>query len=282
MIEAKIICDSINPCNNRLTTFVLRYPRFIHSEFMTHRMFSRNASSSRAIPISKLINQVLANPATPIAFTSNKKGMQGGPELPENEQQKALSAWLAARDKAVECAKELSSLNLHKQYANRILEPWAHISVICTATDYNNFFALRIHPDAQPEIYALAKAMHEQYINSQPQKLAYGEWHLPFIAEQDCQEVAHLGKEEAIQILIKRSVARCARVSYLNHDGEPTTLKQDLDLYDKLLSQVPIHASPAEHQAMALDNSKYYGNFCGWLQYRKTLPNENITVYDNI
>lgn len=288
MIKADIVADSIGPNGVRLTTFVLTYPRFIHAEFMTHRMFSRNASSSRAIPVKKQIQMVIDNPAIPIAFTKNQKGMQGGEALSGEQETAAISAWLEARDRAVEMANKLADLEVHKQYANRILEPWAHITVVCTATDFDNFFALRCHEAAQPEIHALADLMYDLYRRNKPHELKGGYWHLPFVDEVAIKEIKEKfsisclqDSGEALTIAIKRSVARCARVSYLNHDGTDTTIDQDLQLYDRLLGQIPIHASPAEHQAMAMyDKERKYGNFRGWQQYRKTLENENITKFE--
>lgn len=290
MISAKIVADSIGPNGRRVTTYVLTYPRFIHAEVMTHRMLSRNASSSRAIPVKKQIQMVLDNPAIPLAFTRNKPGMQGGEALDRIAHEQAQFAWLEARNRAVEMAQLLADLEVHKQYANRILEPWAHITVVMTATDWDNFFALRIHPAAQPEICALATAMYDEYRTSAPRKLKAGYWHLPFMDDQAIQEVKdHFGvaclqdSKEALNMVIRRSVARCARVSYLNHDGTVATIEKDLELYDRLLGQLPIHASPAEHQAQArhwIFRWTRSGNFRGWTQYRKTLKHENIEKYE--
>lgn len=277
MIEAKIVCDSIGPSGVRLTTYVLTYPRFIHSEFMTHRMFSRNASSSRAIPVKKSIQMVIDNPAIPLAFTKNQKGMQGGQALDGEAHEAAVTAWLNARDMAVIQARNLEKLEVHKQYANRVLEPFSHITVVCSATDWDNFFALRCHEAAQPEIHALADLMYDAYQTSKPNPLSTGEWHLPFITDLEKEEDSI--ESRSIVTMVKRSVARCARVSYLNHEGKAPTLQEDLALYDRLIGSVPIHASPAEHQAEATNDSRYSGNFRGWYQYRKMLDNENVTGF---
>lgn len=284
MIKAEIVCDSIAPSGIRLTTFVLTYPRFIHSEFMTHRVFSRNASSSRAIPVKKSIQMVRDNPVIPLAFTKNQKGMQGGAALDQEAHDAAVKAWLEGRDRAVEIAERLADLEVHKQYANRVLEPWAHITVVCTATDWNNFFALRCHEAAQPEIHELADQMYVKYGSSLPQVLNAGQWHIPFITGADFSLPSEWfakvceGDDDLLQV--KRSVARCARVSYLNHDATVPTIEQDLQLYDRLLGSNPIHASPAEHQARAeADPNLVSGNFRGWIQYRKTLSNECVTKF---
>lgn len=284
MIEAKIVADSIAPNGIRLTTFVLTYPRFIHAEFMTHRMFSRNASSSRAIPVKKSIQMVKDNPVVPLAFTKNQKGMQGGEALKGEEHDKAVASWMRACFSAIAHAEELADLEVHKQYANRILEPFSHITVVCSATEFANFFALRYHPMAQPEICELAKQMWEAYSANTPKRLVWGQWHLPFITDEDynlnAEMFAKVSNNEFPLLQVQRSVARCARVSYLNHEGKTPTIEEDLQLYNRLLGSVPIHASPAEHQAQCTAASYFTGNFRGWAQYRKTLQGENVEKFD--
>jgi len=284
-IEAKIIADSISNEGIRITTMQLKYPRFVHAEFMTHRVFSRNASSSRAIPVKRIMASIMEEPALPVFWGSNKPGMQAGAELTGDELKEVQNLWRDARDQMVEKAEQLVELGLHKQLANRILEPWSHINVLVTATDYNNFFALRRHPDAQPEIKELADCMWEAMKASNPRLLDSDQWHLPYVTDEE-QEM--LGFDS-----IKVSVARCARVSYKNFDGSDTDIDADLTLYDRLLGGNPIHASPAEHQAkpdykgIAYENGGFiwkhrdlHGNFHGWVQYRKSLPNEHIVEYD--
>lgn len=243
-ITAKIIADSVNPAGSRLTTMQLRYPRFIHSEFMTHRVFSRNASSSRAIPVSKLIEDVENDPAVPLRWGRNQPGMQAHEELSNLEQLSARLHWDSALREAVYHAKRLASLGAHKQVVNRILEPFAHISVVVTSTEWNNFFALRDHPDAQPEMQELARAMRKALSESVPRRLKAGYWHLPYIAP-------NCGFGASEMQLVKISAARCARVSYLKHDGTPPSAEEELALFDRLAGHNPPHASPLEHQAQA-------------------------------
>lgn len=292
-IETKIIADSIGPNNIRLTTFVLTFPRFLLPEFNTHRMFSRNGASSRAIPVSKQIEKVLVTPFVPQAFNKNAKGMQGGETVDNTLQAQAETIWLSARDACVNAAQTLADLGIAKQYANRLLEPFNFTTMVVTATEFANFFALRHHSMAQPEFAEVARQMYELYSTNKPKELEEGEWHLPFVTETEKQEqtlISIAGKEELSEKevydtywlpLIKRSVARCARVSYLNHDGTSSTYEQDCALYDRLLGQRPLHSSPAEHQAKCLSwvDDLWYGNFHGWEQYRKTLENENITEF---
>jgi thymidylate synthase ThyX len=290
MISAEIICDSISREKHRLTTFQLRYPKFIHAEFMTHRMFSRNASSSRAIPTSKLIEEVRSDfyRAAPVFWGRNQKGMQASEELAGNELAMAQGLWrTAALDTAIR-AETMMNLGIHKQIVNRVLEPFLHINVICTATEYANFFALRLHKDAQPEMRRLAELMMTAYQASTPRLLEPGQWHLPYVEQEPGAAINEL--------LVKISVARCARVSYTSFEtGRRSTIDEDLKLYDRLLGSQPIHASPAEHQAtpdkmiphyvregLADDvwqRPEQHGNFIGWIQYRKTLPGENCTAW---
>ncbi len=273
--SAKIIHDSINQYNGiRLITSELTYPRFIHAEFMTHRMFSRNAASSRAIPTRKMIKMIRENPATPVYWGKNKKGMSAATELDPETRSFAINLWLnEARDSALSCADRLKDLGLHKQLLNRILEPWQWITVICSATQYSNFFALRDHEDAQPEIAHLARLWRTAIDTSTPTSRI---WHLPYIQEDE--------QDLDLEIRQKASVARCARVSYLTHDGV-RDIDKDLALYDRLLGGSGHgHWSPFEHVALASVRKEtrwnfakqenetgpiWSGNFQGWVQYRK-------------
>lgn len=277
MISAKIIADSISPLGRRLTTLQLRYPRFVHAEFMTHRVFSRNASSSRAIPVKKMIEDIRLLPAMPIHWGSNKPGMQAGDELTGQELEDVKSLWWSAMDKAIHHAELLMDAGLHKQIANRILEPWAHINTLVTATEYENFFELRCHKDAQPEIRVLAECMRDIMHENKPVLLQPGEWHLPYVTERELEKFG-------LEVGLKLSVARCARVSYLTQEGNHPTVEADLALYDRLVGGVPLHASPAEHQAtpdcqfetethpyVRYECPEQHGNFVGWRQYRRTL-----------
>jgi len=273
MIEAKIIADSISPSRVRLTTFALRYPRFIHAELMTHRVFSRNASSSRAIPVHKILQQIQEDPVLPVYWGKNQRGMQADEELDASSQDIAKACWLAGRDKVVEIVEDLVKLGVHKQIANRMLEPWSHISVVVTATEYANWFNLRCHPDAQPEIKALADQMRDLYFSHEPADIRYGYWHLPFIQEK---EQVHLRGDTTA--LIQASVARCARVSYLTHDKKEPDMEADISLHDRLFESH--HLSPFEHVATPISSSSTFsGNFRGWTQYRKTIAGENQTTY---
>ena len=268
--QAKVLCDSASPAGHRLTTFVVTFPRFILAEFNTHRMLSRNAASSRAIPVTKRINAVREDPFIPEEFGRNQAGMQAGDPLDGDNLVMARAAWLDASSVAIEYASRLSKLGAHKQLANRLLEPFSWVTVVVSATDWNNFFNLRCHPDAQPEFQKIARQMREALSASTPVLKAPGEWHLPFIESRDVDEVreAYNGTLSALPHI---SSARCARVSYLTHDGK-RSLAEDVSLHDRLLSAG--HMSPFEHPARCMLNAKREGNFTGWLQYRKTIMYE--------
>lgn len=270
--EAKVIEDSINTAGVRLTTMQLRYPRFFHSEFMTHRVFSRNASSSRAIPVAKMLEQISSEPAMPIHWGQNQPGMQASTEVQHVGY--AMDLWKHAAVAAATTAKAMNEMGLHKQVVNRILEPFQFISVVVTATEWDNFFLLRNHADAQPEIKYLAQLMKEAMDCSVPQfryKNEAGvidgeEWHLPYVTYKERQFYC-----DKPLLLAKISSARCARVSYLTHEGKEPAIDKDLELYERLVGSVPIHASPTEHPArVAKDHKaeKWYKNFRGWKQHR--------------
>lgn len=265
MISADIICDSLAPCGKRLTTFLLVYPRFIHCEVMTHRALSRNAASSRAIPVEKMIRMIKENHAKPIYWGKNQKGMQATEELGPQKQEDAERIWWNLCRYAIVGAESLIRLGAHKQIANRVLEPYAHMTTVMSATEWDNFFALRAHPEAQPEFQCLARKMLKAYVNGQPKRLKYGEWHLPF-GDKELHD--NLRIEEKLMI----SVARCARTSYLNFDGQ-IEFGKDYVLHDDLLESG--HMSPFEHQGRAEVSPVRSGNFVGFIQYRKMIPNEN-------
>lgn len=277
--SAKIIADSVgyySGAMSRLTTIQLRYPRLVHSEFNTHRVFSRNASSSRAIPVAKMIEQVRNDPAAPYVWTTNKPGMQGDvvtdPELIAKYDQ----MWIEAANQAADNAEVLMGEGLHKQVVNRILEPFQWISVIVTATEWANWFELRNHKDADPTIKRLAEVMLAAMEASTPKHLEAGEWHLPYVSKEEKSALP-------IATLVKISAARCARVSYLTHDGEFPDVDKDIALYERLVGSRPLHASPIEHQARVInlnnDEIGLNGNFSPlWVQHRKLLETERAVA----
>lgn len=309
-VKASIIADSINSTNNRLITYVLEYPRFIHAEFMTHRLFSKNSESSRAVPVNKLIDNIREEPAIPMYWGKNKSGMQADDEnnepikTNENMYMDRHEAWLKSRDDAIKWAQSFNSAGYHKQIVNRILEPYKMMKVVCSATEYDNFFWLRCHKDAQPEIRHLAEVMYECYQQSKPLVIRDGEYHLPFMNEEIYEECEKYVKDNntpyGVMDLAKMiSASCCAQVSYRRND---TSIEKALNIYDHLVKSQPIHASPFEHQArpisakdkhsfvtndnentgithMTRDNTLWSGNFRGWIQHRHEIPNNTCWKY---
>lgn len=244
MYAAQIIADSISPTGHRLTTFEVTFPRIVLAEWNTHRVQSRNSASSRAIPVEKRISMIQSDPFLPEAFGKNQKGMQAAEALSGADDERAREIWLAACEDAIRHARALADIGVHKQLANRILEPFAWHTVIATATEWANFFALRCHPNAQPEIRKPAEIMRELYQSATPLPLGEYDWHLPYIRDEDRIELG--GRAEQ---LVKICSARCARVSYLTHDGQ-RSLAADFELYTKLFSNG--HVSPLEHPARSM------------------------------
>lgn len=276
LTSAKVIAHSKHrSSNNELATLQVTFPRFILPEFNTHRVFSRNFSSSRAIPTAKLLEQVRTNPAMPIHWGKNQSGMQAHEELEVDALIEANNIWLSAAQKAADKAEAMASVGAHKQIVNRILEPYLYVTGIVSSTEWHNFFGLRDHPDAQPEIKHLAQKMREAIESSEAYMLAPWEWHLPYVSLEEQEELAKNKTTSNLGPSI--SAARCCRVSYLKQDGTAPSIEDDLKLCERLMKADPIHASPFEHQARPLvDVRQRYlcGNFDGWIQYRKLIEEQ--------
>lgn len=315
MISAKIIAHSISQQGKTIITWELEYPRFIHAEFMTHRMFSRNAASSRAIPVSAVIEQVRNNPAMPVHWGQNQSGMQAKQELPSALQRSAKFLWTQAAKSAAFIAEAMDKVGLHKQVANRILEPFQLMKVVMTTTEDANWYWLRKHEDAQPEIHELARIMWEEQLKSVPVMLRPGDWHVPYFngaRGTGCwvQDADSDPLEEALAI----SSSCCAQVSFRKLDDR---LEKAQTVYARLVESEPVHASPFEHQATPMvpspydlyddedladckievnlqddactwqkgvthvdrDNHFWSGNFCGFIQHRQLVPNNVCKNY---
>lgn len=288
MIEAKIIADSISAAGKRITTMQVKFHRFILPEFNTHRVFSRNFSSSRAIPTAKLLEQVRLDPALPVHWGKNQAGMQAKEELDEMTKLAVQDLWKRSAYIASAQAEQMSLLGTHKQIVNRTIEPylWAH--GVVTSTEFDNWDELRAHEDAQPEIHELALRMIEAKNSSTPRLLQPGQWHLPYITDEELEDPFYQIEANAnSNMLAKISAARCCRVSYLKHDGTKANKDEDLFLFQRLVGAVPLHASPLEHQATpdilvaaprgqmsGWQDAEAHGNFKGWIQYRKLWERE--------
>lgn len=333
MINVKIVADSISPAGVRLVTFVLEYPRAIHGELMTHRVFSRNAASSRAIPMKDVIERVEKDGWTPEFFGKKKAGMQDGGEwkallsvpIPCIKEQENYTftgsytydilstcwqdmtkeeAWNYAKSLMIPIVQAYDEAGYHKQIPNRLLEPFQYMQTIVTGTEWDNFFELRISEAAEPHFNKLATLMKVAMDNSNPELLEIGDYHLPFITDKDYFSVQNVVDNsngltrqlaESEEILLKVSVARCARVSYgLNERLTTRDIEDDLKLYQQLLDGG--HMSPFEHVAapmitpylnpnapdfswmndkgithMDKNATLWSANFKGWLQYRQLI-----------
>lgn len=291
-------------------TLRMRYPRIIHAEIMTHRVFSRNARSSRAVPVKTMLMETTTIPFIPWHWGANQKGMQAGAECNEiveigREYDGSImpysreEAWLEVRDRALEVAKGMMEAGYHKQIPNRLLEPFMWIDTLITSTQWSNFLWLRDHEAAEPHLRDLARVVTVALAGAKIQTLKPGEWHLPYFNEADWEEA----KFQAESFPMKISAARSARISYAPFDGD-ASYERELERYNSLVSSDRVHASPLEHQATpdemvtasidlfedenetltpseTLDAQRVYkhkqkhGNLTGWIQFRKTVPNEN-------
>jgi hypothetical protein len=298
--SAKVIKDSISSDGVRLTTMEIVMWRPALAEFNTHRAFSRNAASSRAVPMKKMIERIEKDPASPLVWGSNRSGMQAGPELEGDNLQVAKSIWLKAQKQMIENVRKLEKVGLHKQWSNRLIEPFMWITDIVSFTDIDNFFWQRCDLMALPDFKAVADAMQEAYYTSTPVRKGFGEWHLPYIIDADWNDIALAKPLTMTEIDYAKgiSTARCARVSYFNHDGV-RNVREDWDMYENKLKAY-LHPSPFEHVATPcphlskireLNNHpvkpfddvevrcRRWGNFYGWEQHRKELSNENRTDF---
>lgn len=318
-------------------TLRLRYPRIIHAEAETHRIMSihgtvvevyepglgimsdqdlsRNARSSRAVPVKTMLNEVRNTPFIPWHWGKNQKGMQAGEECnepvlipdwddvnfhgkPHVRQYNREEAWLQARDKAVDVATAMMNAGYHKQIVNRLLEPFSWIDAIITSTEWANFLWLRDHGDAEPHLQDLARLVKQAIDGAEVQVLEEGQWHLPYVNQSDYLHMAQLVNtgampqgQNATSMALKLSAARCARISYAPFDGD-ASYERELQRYEQLMGSDRLHASPVEHQAQVDELTYVYGdkpeertyafedlrgNFApGWIQNRQTIPGQFI------
>ena len=298
-IKATVIQDSV-AAGIRITTLELEYPRFIHAELLTHRQFSRNSASSRAIPVDKMLDHIKQHPAIPVYWGKNMPGMQSKEELEGTHLAQAKLAWSNAVESAVFHSKEMLDAGLHKQYANRNTEFAQTTKTVVTATEWDNWFWLRDHEDAQNEIHELARCMREAMTQSAPLWITTGEWHVPYVdREFDADDDYHIhysvgGQEVSLEEARMVSASCCAQVSYRKTDD---SLEKAKMVFDRLINSEPVHASPVEHQATPLRaSSTHFGdfgsweegvthmdrkghfwsnNFKGWVQFRALIPNNS-------
>lgn len=260
-----ILCTESPTTSKRITTLELVYPRFIHAEFMTHRAFSRNAQSSRATPTKTLIQEVMTNPMAPAVYYKNCRGMSSKEPLAPDLADDARGTWLIAAHQMATAASVLHELGVHKQHVNRLLEPFLPIKVVVTATEWSNFFRLRLAQDAQPEIQMLAASMAEAMSKAEVRKHIF---HIPYLTEEEQRDLD--GYHANAHRLMRISAARCARVSYFKHDGKRPTAEEDLELASRL--EQDGHLTPFEHQAWEYGSAEQESaNLRGWRSKRKLM-----------
>lgn len=262
-ISAKVIADSINESGDRVTTLELEYPRIIHSEFMTHRVFSRNAASSRAIPVKTMLKNIWNNMFVPWYWGANQSGMQASKQLSKPRILIANALWRTGVCINLLGSYLLSSIGVHKQLANRNTEYASYIKTIVTSTDFDNFISLRLHPNAQPEITDLAYKIKVALENSKPRLLKEGEWHTPYVKKYGTDIFLKIDQAKKV------SVSCCAQVSYRTND---TSIDKAIRITDALSKSRPIHASPFEHVCTPGVGK---GNLKGWKSYRQEIEECN-------
>lgn len=300
MISAKLIqaskyVDKFTAKTNYISSYELEYPRIVHSEFLTHRVFSKNSASSRAIPVKSNLALLENEIAYPVRWGENQAGMQDkGVNSPNAD--KAKEIWDRAAESAKGYAAELQALNMHKQIPNRLLEPFSHMKVVLTFTEYSNWKELRKHKDADPTIASLAEALDVEYNKAMDTAMLLypGEFHVPYIDRVRGTEgiIYSTGEDDTSKEILdpgqalKVSASCCAQVSYRKND---TSLSKAMDLFYKLILSRPAHASPVEHQATPIECSPsqdswplgithkdrygnyWSGNFKGWIQHRQII-----------
>jgi thymidylate synthase ThyX len=298
LITAKIIADSESDEGVRMTTLEVEYPRFILAELNTHRMLSKNSASSRAIPVKSMHNQIRQHPAQPVAWGKNQSGMQAREVLDATDTVEAMMLWEQACDSALDYAQQLADLNIHKQLVNRVTEPWMTMKTVISGTEWKNFFYLRDHPDAQPEIQLLAHKMKCAMDSSVPEYLTYNEWHLPYVksVRNRWGTLEYFDANGELMTLVDARVVSascCAQVSYRKNDD---SLEKAQRVFSQLIESVPAHTSPIEHQAtpmplnvmcayepetwvsgtthVSANGDLWSGNLRGWVQFRKLIPTE--------
>ena len=287
MIKVEIVADSANSFGDRLTSLVLTYPRIIHSEMMTHRMFSRNASSSRAVPVDKMIKAVRENTFCPFEFQKSHKGMQGSEYFTGADRQECINLWLESAELALQQAEKMKAKGISKQIINRILEPYQYYTVLITGSKegWQNFFELRCgnydgfksrkeaskeflekgnintshwsdmdwrklnKGQAEIHMMALSEEIYDAVNESTPKQLQAGEWHIPMISDSESLKLSTNDQ-------IKLSVGRAANTSYtVVGDGKELTLEHAIKIHDKCVELV--HSSVFEHCARAMSDEEY-------------------------
>ena len=303
-IQAEVVQHSISPEGKEVITFNVKYGLIVHAEQLRHRLFSNSVKSQRAIPTKVIRKEVLNNPYVPVWLGANQPGMVAEKQVKHPKLVEKL--WRAARYPAVFAHWTIEKLGAHKEVANRLLNPWQYVEQTITATEWDNFWALRLHKDAQKDIKILAEVMKEAKDKSEPMLIHPGEYHCPYVhRERDSSGILRYidndGTVLTVEQALKASAARVARSSYNNHNKSTALFKNDESLYDMLITSKPSHASPVEAQCTPMadliwtleggpweegvthvDNVgyKWSGNLKGWIQARQLLEDHTVWYYE--
>lgn len=266
-MQVEVILASTGPNNKPIYTLRLRYPRIIHGEIMTHRVFGRNARSSRAVPFKTMLAELISTPFIPWHWGKNQSGMQAEFEnenpvhsfvrLDINEDGVVgqgyftrEEAWRNSCNWAIEAASSFDKAEYHKQNVNRLIEPFSWIDVLLTSTEWENFLWLRDHEHAEPHLQDLAKLVLQALSEADVKELEPGQWHMPYITPDDRRWAGFKTDAETQDywnFLNKISAARCARISYKPFDGN-ASYEKEIERYEMLIGSDRVHASPLEHQ----------------------------------
>lgn len=305
---AEVIQHSVSPEGKEIITFSVKYGLIVHSEWIRHRLLSNSVKSNRAVSMKQIRKEVIEDPYVPIKFGGQQAGMVAIDEDQFGYAKVCRWLWKNSRWGAVGVHWLFEKLKLHKEITNRILNPWQWVRSTTTATDYDNFYKLRLHKDAQKDINVIAKAMHEALQLSEPMLINAGEYHVPYVSRRrtgngELEYYDSDGTQLNTQQAIEASCARCARSSYDNHDGTKASYfnratakgRSDQEIYQDLINSDPVHGSCGEHQATPLVvayknkkpiypagmthvsvedgilTTKYWsGNLLGFIQHRQT------------
>ncbi len=298
MYEVKVAAYSVGPDGQKLATIEWEFPRIVLAETRTHRVFqaegewsecawsdptttpelSKSSASSRAIPYAQMLRKVREEPFVPLYWGKRGPGMADAGRLEGEQADRVTAAWLRGLERAIQTADEMHAEGVHKQDANRVLEPWAWVRQVVTAAKWDNFFALRTDVMAAPSFRLLARMAWLALDASTPDSLGWQDWHLPYIREEERGKLS-------LPDLLKLSSARCAWTSYGAPDGDGS-IEKAFGTYQKLVGSHPVHASPTEHQAMPVPagyfarNPDRWSNLGdGWLQHRKLIAKETTHVF---
>ena len=255
--DVKVVADSVSPTGSRLLTVEATYPLIVHNELLTHRVFSRGSASNRAIPNLVFIEKVKNDPFVPLRWPKRSKSMAPREYFTDPDQIEQLNRlWLDCRDAVLPYVEAMTEIGAHKEIANRPLMAWQWITTVITGTEWDNFFNLRCHPDAEQHMRRLADLVRAVHMSSQPRELNWGQWHLPYLTDDEQDLDLDIGTKKKV------SVARCARTSTLTQG----TIAEDLNLFNRLYTAEPIHSVPFEMVATPAEGR--YANFEGWMSFR--------------